>query len=82
MSGSFEKEQNRREFLTGLLRYTALALMAIITGLVVAKRRRLARDGICINKGICRGCSILEQCGLPLAMSQKQNLKETKNDRR
>lgn len=82
MDSSHEQQQNRREFFTGLLRYTALSLVAIIAGLVFAKRHRLSQDGICINRGICRSCGILEQCDLPLAVSEKQNLRENKNDRR
>jgi len=64
----------RRELLTGVLRYVTLGALGAVGGSVFAKRRRLVQEGICINHGICRGCEIFKQCGLPLALSEKQVL--------
>jgi len=38
------------------------------------KRRRLVREGKCINSGICAGCEILGQCDLPAAFSARNTL--------
>jgi hypothetical protein len=64
---------NRREFLIRIGRY------AILTGLfagggILLWRRRITPKPIqtCINRGICRGCSVLEDCTLPVALSMKK----------
>jgi hypothetical protein len=75
-----EKEQSRRELFTTVLRYATLGTLAAIGGAVFAKRRRLVQNGICINREICKGCGIFEQCGLPLALSAKQ-LQKTEDRR-
>ena len=56
------------------LRYATLGLFAAGTGSVAAKRRRLLREGKCINGGICSGCQVFEKCGLPQALSAKEIL--------
>ena len=66
--------QSRRQLLAGVLRYATLGLLGVAGGFVVAKRRRLVREGKCINSGICRGCEIFEKCGLPQALSAKEVL--------
>ena len=71
MNEEREKEQNRREFFAGLLRYSTLGLLGAISGAVFVKRGRLLKDGICVNQGICKGCRIFDQCDLPLAVSEK-----------
>ncbi len=82
MSKHCEKVQNRRELLTTVLRYATLGTLGAIGGGVFAKRRRLVRNGICINSGICSGCGIYEQCGLPLALSAKQLLTRMDDERK
>ncbi|MHC4462334.1 MAG: hypothetical protein ACYS6W_11910 [Planctomycetota bacterium] len=66
--------QSRRQLLAGVLRYATLGTLGAVGGSVVAKRRRLVREGKCINRGVCRGCDIFEKCGLPQALSAKQVL--------
>ena len=63
--------QSRRQLLAGVLRYATLGTLGTVGGSVVAKRRRLVREGKCINRGICRGCEVFEKCGLPQALSAK-----------
>jgi hypothetical protein len=65
--------QGRRQLLATALRYATLGLLGAAGASVVAKRRRLVREGKCINEGICRGCEVLETCGLPAALSAKEN---------
>ena len=53
------------------LRYAALGVVAAAGGWTVAKRRRLVAEGICINDGVCQGCNVLAECGLPAARSAR-----------
>lgn len=70
----FEKVRSRRQVFTAVLRYAALGFLGVAGGSAFAKRRRLLREGGCINRGICRGCVVFEQCGLPQALSAKEVL--------
>jgi hypothetical protein len=78
MSRKFEKMQSRREMFTSALRYAVLGLLGAVGVSVFAKKRRLAKNGICINREICQSCGIFEECGLPPALSAKTNVKENK----
>ena len=68
------QEQSRRQLLTAALRYATLGLLGTVGGSIFAKRRKLVREGKCINYGVCRGCEVLETCGLPPALSAKEVL--------
>ncbi len=78
MKGLCEKVQSRRRIFAGALRYAALGVLAAGGFFVGVKRRRLLRQGKCINGGPgqlgCRGCGVLQQCGLPRALSAKKVL--------
>lgn len=76
--GQFEKVQNRRQLFTSVLRYATLGVLGAAGGSVFVKRRRLVKNGICINRQICVSCRIFEECGLPLALSLKTNIKVNK----
>jgi hypothetical protein len=78
MAKQFEKVQNRRQLFTSVLRYAALGVLGAVGGSVLAKRRKLVKNGICINRQICASCGIIEECGLPPALSVKTNIKENK----
>ena len=78
MAKQFEKVQNRRQLFTSLLRYAALGVLGAVGGSVLAKRRRLVKNGICINRQICASCGIFKECSLPPALSVKTNIKENK----
>ncbi|OHB59137.1 MAG: hypothetical protein A2173_10730 [Planctomycetes bacterium RBG_13_44_8b] len=71
--------QNRRQMLIAALRYGTLGLLGVVGGSVIAKRRKLVREGKCINGGICRGCEVFEDCSLPTALSAKEVLMRTDN---
>jgi hypothetical protein len=73
-----EKVQNRRQLFTSVLRYAALGVLGAVGGFTYAKKRRLAHNGICINREICQSCGIFQECGLPPALSVKTNIKENK----
>jgi hypothetical protein len=81
MSKHSGQAQSRRQLLAGVLRYATLGLLTAGAGALFAKRRRLVREGKCINKGICRGCKVFEKCGLPQALSAKEVLMGRSNGR-
>jgi hypothetical protein len=74
MSERSGQNQNRRELFAGALRYTALGLLTVGGAALFTKRRRLLREGICINDRLCAGCSILGHCTRPEALSAKKVL--------
>lgn len=74
MSKLFAQALSRRRLLAGVLRYFTLGLLGAGAGAVYAKRRRLVREGKCINRGICRGCEAFANCGLPQALSAKETI--------
>jgi len=57
-----------------LLHKAALAALAILTAVLVCKKRDPALRQVCENQGICRGCSLFTDCGLPQALSAKEVL--------
>jgi hypothetical protein len=80
MNKHLGQAQSRRKLLLGVLRYATLGLLGTVGGSVIAKRRRLVREGKCINHGICRGCAVFEKCGLPRALSARRVLVRMDND--
>lgn len=77
----FGQVQNRRQLLAGVLRYAVLGLLTAGGAVIFAKRRRLLREGKCINDGICTGCEVLERCALPAALSARNTSAGVENDR-
>lgn len=77
----FKQMQSRRELFAGIFRYLTLGLLGTVGGTTIAKRRRLVREGKCINRGtrstssgqVCRGCGVFQECALPQALSAKEN---------
>ena len=69
----------RRQFLTRALRNASLALLGLGGGAVVVKRRRLLREGKCLNDGMCKQCGVFEDCGLPRALSTRDVLARTRH---
>lgn len=64
---------NRRQLIAKWMRVGLLGVIASVTGYSIIKRRRLIREGKCINKSICCDCSAFGECNLPAALSAKQN---------
>jgi len=73
-----EQKQNRREILTGTLRYISLGALGIFAGKASSNRKKLLRENKCIDNlpkvAGCRDCRILADCRLPLGLSAKQVL--------
>ncbi|MHC4154086.1 MAG: hypothetical protein ACYST6_04045 [Planctomycetota bacterium] len=71
---------SRREMIAASLRYGALAVLAAAGTTAFIKRRRLVREGKCINDGSCGECRILDRCGLPAALSARRSSASKGND--
>lgn len=65
-----KKAADRREFFRAGARYTVLGLLTV-TGLFFGRRGQLNGQR-CVNRGICAGCVVFKDCGLPAALSAKQ----------
>ena len=78
MNSQFEKVQSRRQLFISVLRYVTLGVLGAVGSFVFSKKRRLTRNGICINREICGSCGIFAECVLPAALSTKMKLKENK----
>jgi hypothetical protein len=74
------KIQGRRKLFIRGLRNATLGLLTAAGGFAFVKRRRLLREGKCINQGICEGCEVFKECGLPRALSVKSVLARKSND--
>lgn len=82
MEKDTERKQDRRELLTGALRHATLGLLAAVGGSVFVKRRRLVREGKCVNRGLCEDCEIFKECGLEQAISVRKAIAGLYNGRR
>ena len=81
MNESTGRIHARRQFCRSMLRNVSLALVGIIGGAAAVKRRRLEREGACVNRGICSGCEVFEECGLPRALSVRRAFARTPDGR-
>jgi hypothetical protein len=63
---------DRREFLRGAFRYTALAGIAGLAASAIARRAPLNGPG-CGGTGICGGCSLLSGCQETKAASARSH---------
>ncbi len=62
---------SRREFFRAAARYTVLGLLAVAS--LVVGRRSFREGQRCVNRGLCSGCGLWENCSLPQALSAKQH---------
>jgi len=74
-----KKCKSRRELLRCVLRYGTLGLIGAAAGGTAVKRRRLYREGKCVNGGLCRDCRVFDGCGRPAALSAKKVLGSKSN---
>ncbi|TFG49925.1 MAG: hypothetical protein E4H40_02150 [Candidatus Brocadiia bacterium] len=77
---SSPQKQNRRQFFRSLVRYGTLGLIGAAGASAIVKRKKLQDQGICTNQGICTHCEVLDQCGLPQALSAKNVLGKQSSD--
>lgn len=76
-----EPDHARRQFFRRMLRNASLTLLGVAGGVAVTKRSRLVRAGKCVNQGVCSGCDVFEECGLPRALSTKVAFARTRDGR-
>lgn len=74
MNRHAEGARCRRELVLGTFRYVALGLLTAGGAVLVTKRRQRVREGRCVDSGLCDRCKVLEQCGLPQAVSARKAL--------
>jgi hypothetical protein len=63
---------SRREFVRVGFRYALLTGLAVVSAVLVKRRSATLPNQNCISNGVCRGCAIFTDCGLPQALSAKQ----------
>jgi hypothetical protein len=61
----------RREFLRGGVRYALAAGLGAVAAAVAGKPAGRLSGQVCVNEGLCRNCGIVDDCGLPQALSFK-----------
>jgi len=76
MKAESDRPVGRREFFRGILRGIGFAALAAGGFLLAARRRSASGLHDCVNRGICRNCSLVDDCILPQAMSARQALKK------
>ncbi len=69
-----ESGANRRQFLRDGVRLAILGGLAAIGGKLAGRSAARPAGQVCISAGICRGCAVFEDCGLPSALSAKEVL--------
>lgn len=67
-----QAEASRREFLHGVARYGWLAALAAVAVRTAGRESRSLANQRCVNRGVCRGCVVFADCGLPAALSAKR----------
>jgi len=71
MRFSPKEAESRREFFRGAARYGLLTLVTAAASLAARPQTPAAQR--CVNRGICSGCGIFANCGLPQALSAKRS---------
>ena len=69
---SSNSSASRRQFLRDGLRLAMLGGLAAVGGTLAGRQAGQPAGQVCISAGICRGCAIFEDCGLPRALSAKE----------
>jgi anaerobic selenocysteine-containing dehydrogenase len=64
--------QSRRDFLAGVARLGTLGVLGGGAAALALRNKSTALGNQqCNNQGICSGCGVFNQCGLPAALSAK-----------
>ena len=76
-NGDEPDRPTRRELFRRAGRMAVFAALAAV-GVTLGRRARSKprNSETCVNRGICRGCSAFDECGLPQAMSAKRAKRE------
>ena len=73
--------RDRRQLLVRIVRSATLVSLGAGGVAAFVKRRSLARQGKCLNAGICRSCEAFDECGLPEALSARTVFERAKGGR-
>jgi len=65
---------SRRQFLRDGLRLAVLGGLAAVGGRLAGRASARPGGQVCVSAGICRGCAVFEDCGLPSALSAREAL--------
>ena len=66
-----DKNQSRRQFLMTTGRYSLLAGLTFVGGVLISRSRLHSPD--CINERVCQGCTAYSSCTLPSALSARRD---------
>jgi len=66
----YGQRTSRREFLRAAGRLPLIAIVTVVGGVLVERRRE--RGVVCTQQFYCRGCRSLEACALPQATTYKK----------
>ena len=69
----------RRGAIKSFARFGVLTVLGGVAVLTEAKHRRFLREGKCVGRGVCADCGAFAKCGLPLAVSVKENRQDSGN---
>ncbi len=72
---SRDSKPGRRDLLRTIGRYGLLSALTLAGGSLAARKRDATSDS-CVGDWCCRGCSVLQRCGLPPALSFRSKEKE------
>lgn len=75
MDSANDKQDSRRSFLRSAVRGLGVVGLGLFAGASVHKRRRLVREGKCLDtqgRTGCQACGVFNECGLPRALSVKK----------
>lgn len=75
----FNTWNNRREFMRSCGRIAALGALSLAGGLILRRNPSAQQSSDCKPFPLCQGCSALEGCSLPQALSAKQPTREPHN---
>jgi len=62
----------RRQFMHDAARGVAAGAIATVAWLLVSRDRSKRSEAPCLNRSVCRACSLSDDCPLPAALSMRQ----------
>ena len=77
----YARGASRRGFLVAVARGAAgAALAGLGVALALGRGGERGREEACLRRGVCRGCSRADDCGLPQAISLREATKREGRD--
>lgn len=63
--------RSRRDMIRSAVRYATLGAVTAVTTCLITKRVAKPTEAPCVNRGICRQCTVARSCNLPAALSYR-----------